>query len=229
MSNQGGLFVVNTHSIQLPDLINFYSNVDKFSIFIETPKFKNIKVNPIYLGLSAHGRTDAIIIDHPNGEQTGWNNESGIMEPIFDLPPNQLRSEDVFEALKPLFFSDKLKIGYNIKLDIKNLSSFYNQKVISKPYFDLMLASFFYNNSLRNNPSLLDCAKEHMYIDKFPELTSTFDKTSYSGITQYIGFRTETIFKLYHYFFPYLENNLQNLWSLQTNILEQLIQGENKQ
>jgi DNA polymerase I-like protein with 3'-5' exonuclease and polymerase domains len=223
MNNQSGLLVVNTHRIQLLDVIDFYSKVDMFSIFIETT-FLN-KQESIYIGISAYGRTDVFIINHPNGEFVRWDidNSTNKKTPVFDNQLLTLSLEETLSTLKPLFFSDKLKIGYNIKLDIKNILHFYNADTLPQPYFDIMLAEYTINNSSRNIPSLVDCGKKHLLIEKFPELTVNFNQTSYSEMTQYIGFRAETIFKLYYELKPYLENNLKDSMDMQTQLLNKVL------
>ena len=111
------------------------------------------------------GRTDVIPMGHPNGEFLHWDKDlllsgqrkveagkelkdadysknEAKWKPVFGSPPEQLLPGDVFKALKPLFFSDKLKIGHNVKFDLKSIAKYYRGVVPSKPYFDTMMASF---------------------------------------------------------------------------------------
>ena len=113
---------------------------------------------------------------HPNGEFIRWDKDmlkGGLAKlakgkpvtdadysknkanwrPVFGPAPKQLLPGDVFKALKPLFFSDKLKIGHNVKFDLKSIAKYYRGVVPSKPFFDTLMASFIIDN--RNRLSLI--------------------------------------------------------------------------
>jgi DNA polymerase-1 len=57
---------------------------------------------------------------------------------VFSDPPQQLSRAEVFEALRPLFFSDLLKIGHNVKFDARSISKYYGE-IPPGPYMDTML------------------------------------------------------------------------------------------
>ena len=52
--------------------------------------------------------------------------------------PEQLSRSVVFETLKPLFFSDLIKIGHNVKFDARSISKYY-EAIPSAPFRDTML------------------------------------------------------------------------------------------
>lgn len=51
----------------------------------------------------------------------------------------QLRPDIVFAALRPLFFSDRLKIGHNLKFDLESVAKYYGGEVMPGPYADTMI------------------------------------------------------------------------------------------
>ena len=136
---------------QLQELVEFYSKVDAFAFDVESVgdnRLQPIVNDVLWISLATEGRTDVIPMGHPNGEFLHWNKElllSGQRKleagkqlketdyskneskwvPVFDAPPEQLLPGDVFKELKPLFFSDKLKIGHNVKFDLKSIAKYY--------------------------------------------------------------------------------------------------------
>ena len=133
---------------QLDDLVNYYLTQPSFAFDVETVGENRIQpvVNDVmWISLATDGRTDVIPMGHPNGEFLHWDKEmllSGQRKfaagkeltdadysknqakwtPVFGAPPAQLLPGDVFKALKPLFFSNKLKIGHNVKFDLKSIA-----------------------------------------------------------------------------------------------------------
>ena len=175
---------------QLQDLVEFYSKVDAFAFDVETVGENRIQpvVNDVmWISLATEGRTDVIPMGHPNGEFLHWDKEmllSGQRKaaagktltdadysknqakwtPVFDAPPEQLLPGEVFQALKPLFFSDKLKIGHNVKFDLKSIAKYYRGVVPKKPFFDTLMAMFVIDNRNRNALGLAACAEKVLGI-----------------------------------------------------------------
>ena len=59
-------------------------------------------------------------------------------EAIYAEPPVQLRITDVLPILEPLLFSDRGKIGHNVKFDLSSLAKYYKRE-IPGPYHDTIL------------------------------------------------------------------------------------------
>ena len=81
------------------------------------------------ISLAGPGRSDVIPCGHP------------------DRRP-QLRVEDVFDALEPLFFSDRRKINQNVGFDLLSIAKYYG-KIPPPPYADVMTMVFLLNENLR--------------------------------------------------------------------------------
>ncbi len=67
---------------------------------------------------------------------------------LYDDPPQQLWAGQVFEALRPLLFSKRRKIGHNIKFDLASISKYYANEVIPTPYGDTGVLQHMLNENL---------------------------------------------------------------------------------
>ena len=81
------------------------------------------------ISLAGPGRSDVIPCGHPD-------------------PRRQLYRTDVFEALQPLFFSDRRKINQNVGFDLLSVSKYYDEVVPPPPYGDVMTLVFLINENL---------------------------------------------------------------------------------
>lgn len=66
---------------------------------------------------------------------------------VMSEPPPQLQRSEVFEALRPLFFSDLVKVGHNVKFDARSISKYYGE-IPPGPYADTMLLQHILNENL---------------------------------------------------------------------------------
>lgn len=61
-----------------------------------------------------------------------------VIPATFEPAPRQLDRFEVFEALRPLFFSDCVKVNHNVKFDARSIQKYYSE-LPSKPYCDTMV------------------------------------------------------------------------------------------
>ena len=237
---------------QLADLVEFYSKVDAFAFDVETVGENRIqpKVNDVmWISLATEGRTDVIPMGHPNGEFLYWDKEmlpSGQRKaaanktlteadysknqakwnPVFDASPAQLLPGDVFKALKPLFFSDQLKIGHNVKFDLKSIAKYYRGVVPKKPYFDTLMASFIIDNRSRNALGLAACAERELGIKVEKGIGAMVEVHSFSEVAHYSGFDSEVTWKLYKSLDAKLQGSLKKVWQLEMDVVAALCDME---
>ena len=237
---------------QLQDLVEFYSKVDGFAFDVETVGENRIQpvVNDVlWISLATDGRTDVIPMGHPNGDFVRWDKEmllSGQRKlaagkevketdysknqlkwtPVFGTPPDQLLPGDVFKALKPLFFSDKLKVGHNIKFDLKSIAKYYRGIVASKPYFDTMMAAFVIDNRNRGSLGLKDCAEKFLKIKVEKGIGAMVEVHSFTDVAHYSGLDAEATWKLYKFLLPKLEGSLARVWKLEMDVIAALCDME---
>ena len=237
---------------QLQELVEFYSKVDGFAFDVETVGENRIQpvVNDVlWISLATEGRTDVIPMGHPNGDFLQWDKElllSGQKKvaagkelketdysknqakwtPVFDAPPEQLLPGDVFKALKPLFFSDQLKVGHNIKFDLKSIAKYYRGVVPKKPFFDTLMAAFVIDNRNRGKLGLKDCSEKYLKIKVEKGIGAMVEVHSFSEVAHYSGFDSEVTWKLYKELAPKLTGSLARVWGLEMDIVGALCDME---
>ena len=237
---------------QLEDLVEFYSEVDAFAFDVETVGENRIqpKVNDVlWISLATEGRVDVIPMGHPNGEFVRWDKElllSGERKaaagkvltdadysknqarwtPVFGEPPAQLLPGVVFTALKPLFFSDKLKIGHNVKFDLKSVAKYFRGVVPSKPFFDTLMASFIIDNRTKNSLGLADCAKRELKLHVEKGVGAQVEVHSFTDVANYSALDAEATWLLYKSLAPKLTGSLQRVWHLEMDVVAALCDME---
>jgi DNA polymerase I-like protein with 3'-5' exonuclease and polymerase domains len=237
---------------QLEELVEFYSKVDGFAFDVETVGENRIQpvVNDVlWISLATEGRTDVIPMGHPNGDFLKWDKElllSGQKKvaagkelketdysknqakwtPVFDAPPEQLLPGDVFKALKPLFFSDQLKVGHNVKFDLKSIAKYYRGVVPKKPFFDTLMAAFVIDNRNRGKLGLKDCSEKYLKIKVEKGIGAMVEVHSFSEVAHYSGFDSEVTWKLYKELAPRLTGSLARVWGLEMDVVGALCDME---
>lgn len=129
-----------------------------------------------WIGLATKGHSWAIPMGHPNGEvlvpeQRGDGStvppeghrtilKSGkesmakakyFIPATFTAPPAQLRQEQVFKALEPLFMDDAItKINQNIKFDCKSVAKYYGGELPKGRYIDTQILMHIADENLLN-------------------------------------------------------------------------------
>ncbi len=177
-----------------------------------------------WIGIAIDGKSWAIPMGHPNGdiitpEERGDGStvpppgyrtilKSGkeslakarYYKPAeFTEPPEQLSKTVVFDALKPLFFSDLLKIGHNVKFDARSITKYYEQ-LPPGPYMDTMLMQHVLDENLPNYSleKLL-----HTNFDDFDpysrygKLGSIIDQVSFDQASEYVHLDVRWTWLLY--------------------------------
>ena len=237
---------------QLDELVEYYEKVDSFAFDVETigeDRIQPVVNDVLWISLATEGRVDVIPMGHPNGEFLDWDKElllsgqrkleagkkltdadysknQARWKPVFYAPPPQLLPGEVFKALKPLFFSDKLKIGHNIKFDLKSIAKYYRGQVPAKPYFDTMMASFVIDNRYRGYLGLADCAKRELGIVIEKGVGAKVEVHSFSAVAKYSGLDADATYKLYKALEPKLQGSLQRVWALEMDVTAALCDME---
>jgi DNA polymerase I-like protein with 3'-5' exonuclease and polymerase domains len=159
-------------------------------------------------------------------KETDYSKNQAKWTPVFDAPPEQLLPGDVFKALKPLFFSDQLKVGHNIKFDLKSIAKYYRGVVPKKPFFDTLMAAFVIDNRNRGKLGLKDCAEKYLKIKVEKGIGAMVEVHSFSEVAHYSGFDSEVTWKLYKELAPKLTGSLARVWGLEMDIVGALCDME---
>lgn len=138
------------------------SQEDAFVIDVETNGLDHLSNWCTWVGLASYGQCHLIPIGHTRGRmlRAGYSEmvlppeherellQSGklsqrkrkvIHEPVFGDPGVQLDPAMVFDELGPLLFSDKIKIGHNVKFDMMTVAKYYGGELPPPPYEDTIV------------------------------------------------------------------------------------------
>ena len=158
----------------LHEIVEAYSAFDEFVFDVETrgahrgrPELAEVA----WVSLAGPGRTDVIPCGHINGEMLEKAGQKRLptrdvdgnqlftekgnarysiqpIPPVFGPPPEQLWPSQVFGALEPLFFSERRKIGHNVKFDLTAVAKYYDDRVPPQPYGDTIVLHHLLNESM---------------------------------------------------------------------------------
>jgi DNA polymerase I-like protein with 3'-5' exonuclease and polymerase domains len=237
---------------QLQEFVEYYENVDAFAFDVETigeDRLYPVINDVCWISFATEGRTDVIPMGHPNGSFEDWDKplllegqrrlESG--KPITDAhyskdqrkweakfgpAPEQLLPGEVFAAIKPIMFSDKLKIAHNAKFDLKSVAKYFRGRVPSKPYFDTLTASFIINNLNKNSLGLKACVQRELGVEMEKGVGENVALHSFEEVANYSGIDSALTWELYKALAPKITGNLQKVWKLEMDVLAALCDME---
>lgn len=162
-----------------------------------------------WIGMATHGRTISIPLGFANGDYlrtefpltpTGqkWVDEGKVPKAmhyskdkrkgvrVFSDPPPHLRFDaEVKEILRPLFFSDRLKVNANIKFDIESLAKHFGGDLIPGPYADTMIAGFVLDMRNKGRLDLASCAEREVGYHMTKGVGADISKQSFQDVAKY--------------------------------------------
>jgi len=236
---------------QLQEFVTYYMGVDAFAFDIETigeHRLHTVINDVCWLSFATEGRVDVIPMGHPNGDlidytkplllsgekrlaagkpllDSSYSSDERKWIPNFTEPPEQLTRGEVFAAIKPLMFSDKLKIGHNIKFDLKSVAKYFGGKVPSKPYFDTLMATFVID-SQEKDLGLAACVKREVGVEVEKGVGTNISLHSFEAVAKYSGIDAEVTWALYKVLNAKLDDKLQRVWRLEMDVLSALCDME---
>ena len=236
---------------QLQEFVDAYMGVEAFAFDIETigeNRLHTVINDVCWLSFATEGRVDVIPMGHPNGElidytkplllsgekrlaagkpllESSYSSDERKWIPNFTEPPAQLTRAEVFAAITPLMFSDKLKIGHNIKFDLKSVAKYFGGKVPSKPYFDTLMATFVID-SQEKDLGLAACVKREVGIQVEKGVGANIALHSFDAVAKYSGIDAQVTWELYKALNAKLDSKLQKVWRLEMDVLSALCDME---
>jgi len=237
---------------QLQEFVEYYSKVEAFAFDVETigKRRAHPVVNDVaWISFATEGRVDVIPMGHPNGDfefytkpllkagkeridkgkpltDTHFSKNKERWVPQFSDPPTQLLPATVFSAIRPLMFGKQLKIGHNVKFDLKSVAKYYRGQVPTKPYFDTLMAGIIVNNLNRNMLSLKESVKRELSIEIEKGVGEDISQHSFDDVAKYSAIDAEVTWKLYKVLNSKLDDNLQKVWRLEMDVLGALCDME---
>jgi DNA polymerase I-like protein with 3'-5' exonuclease and polymerase domains len=237
---------------QLDEFVAAYSKVDGFAFDVETIGEHRILpvINDVaWIAFATDGRVDVIPMGHPNGDfqfhtkpllkagqaqiakgkpltDAHFSKNKMHWKPQFNEPPVQLLPGQVFKAIEPLMFGPQLKVGHNLKFDLKSIAKYYRKRVPLKPYFDTLMASFLINNLNRFDLSLQACVKRELGIEIEKGVGEDISQHAFDIVAKYAAIDADVTWKLYRALEPKITGALQQVWKLEMDVLRSLCDME---
>ena len=230
---------------QLSELVEYYLSKDSFVYDVETmgdyrgdPRQNQV----VWIALATYDRVDVIPMGHPNGDyiRTEYpllpsaqdriikglplraidhSKDERKATKIFSEPPEQLTPGEVFKALKPLFFSDLLKIGHNLKFDLQSVTKYLGQ-LPSQPYACTLNAAFILDTRNSRQLGLDDCLKREFDYNMVKGVGAQIEAHTFDDVATYAALDAEWTWKLWKKFEPRLDrDNVRGIFNLEMDVL----------
>jgi DNA polymerase I-like protein with 3'-5' exonuclease and polymerase domains len=124
------------------------------------------------MSMATDGLAVAIPFGHPNGDvliskaTRKKNKETGKFDAIaavYDEPPEQMTPSEVFSILKPLFFSDRMKIAHNATFDLISTAKYWGE-IAPPEYSDTIVLQWLLDENMKQK-GLKDLVKKYYKVD----------------------------------------------------------------
>lgn len=155
--HQTNLVLTRAH---LDDVVEHFMRYDAFAFDVESqgenrgvPTRNDVSI----LSMATYGMAVVIPMGHPNGDRLiqratrRKNKVTGKFDTIpavYEDPPQQLSPSEVFEALRPLFFSNRTKIAHNATFDLISVAKYFGNEVPPGPHEDTIVIQHLLNENL---------------------------------------------------------------------------------
>lgn len=239
---------------QLDDVVAAYLEFDEFVFDVET--FGEYRLDPqrneiFWISMAGPGRADVLPCGHPIGERIAYapgdalhrispqgkhqerrvNPDSG-REKWFDIPepftpaPKQLWVSEVAEALTPLMFSERRKVGHNVKFDLESIAKYYGGKVPPPPYGDTLVVARLVNEN-HLNYSLGQCVKRAFGFEYDKSKGKKLEVYPYSEAYEYSYLDAKYGWLLWQKLLPLLDREeVRHIFDMEMDLLPVLIDME---
>jgi DNA polymerase I-like protein with 3'-5' exonuclease and polymerase domains len=140
--------------------VDYFLEQEAFAFDVETTgdlRGVPMQNEVVWMGIATAGMTKVIPFGHPNGNvlisraTRKKNKFTGKFDNIpaqYSEPPDQLRPSVVFSALKPLFFSDRVKIAHNATFDLISTAKYFGE-IPPPEYSDTIVLQWLLDENLR--------------------------------------------------------------------------------
>lgn len=208
---------------QLHEVVEAYSDFNEFAFDVETlptrksrdpkrdkPGLDSTTNRVFWLALAGPMRVDVIPLGHPTG-------------------PRQLGRSAVFEALKPIFFSDRRKIGHNVKFDLLSIAKYYGDVCPPPPYGDTMTAVHLLDENWgrKGGFNLENLVKQYLHYEYEEKLGAKASTVSFDRAARYVGLDAGLTWvlwkKMWRRYQDPKRKKLLDLFNMEMEVLEVLL------
>ncbi len=160
---------------------------------------------------------------HRQARESDYSRDKRKATRTFESAPEQLSPAEVFAELKPLFFSDKLKIGHNLVFDLCSVAKYFDKTIPVGPYFDTMVGSFIYDNRNKNKCGLDDCLERELGYMMEKGVGAQVEVHAFSVVAKYAYLDAKYTFMLWKVVRDKIkESGVENIMKLEMDVLEVL-------
>lgn len=215
-------YSVITDTRSLKELVRHYQDKPAFAFDVETTGDQRLDCTRnvvTWLSLATDDRCDVVPIQHPNGELLSIEypllkvgerrKEQGLpLRPSdysrdikkavrhFGPPPQQLFHAEVFEATAPLFQGEAMKIGQNLKFDLKSVAKYLGGQVPAGRYFDTMIASWLIDSRRTGRLDLAANLKRELGVDMVKGVGAMVEAHSFDEVAKYSALDSYWVYRL---------------------------------
>jgi DNA polymerase I-like protein with 3'-5' exonuclease and polymerase domains len=224
--------LVTTRS-DLDEVVAYFQNDAEYMCFdVETlgdyrgDPWRNVVA---WISLGDSKQTFVIPCGHPNGEfvehifplkesedlkarlarglkprKSDYSVSMKLAQTVFTEPPDQLDRTTVFGALKPLFFSDILKVGQNLSFDLGSVAKYLGD-IPAPPYADTMIAAFLVDSSRSFGYGLQELTKRYTDMEIEKGVGKEIEKHTFTEVAKYSGLDVVATSKIWDALQPRLD------------------------
>lgn len=204
----------------------------------------------MWVTLATQGRADAIPLGHPHGEfvrhdfpltaagerrvaegkaplKTSYSRDVRKATSLWTPAPPQISWPEAREVLRPLLFSDRLKVGQNIKFDIKSLAKHFGGEIMPPPYADTGIAGFLLDVRNRGRLDLASIVSREVEYTMTKGVGKEIEAHSFSVAARYAWLDVRYTWLAWRSLAAQIaESDLENLWRLEMDVLDVVIRME---
>lgn len=187
----------------------------------------------VWMSLATEGRAVVIPFGHPNGDvlvrkatkkKNKVTGKFDMIPAVYDDPPEQLRPSEVFQALRPLFFSDRIKIAHNATFDLISVTKYFAGEVVPGPYHDTIVIQWLLNENLKAK-GLKDLVERYYNVVYDHENVGKWiEAHPFSKVAHYAYMDAKYTWLLWKRLYPLIEQaGLQRVFDLEQRVLGVLL------
>jgi len=162
---------------------------------------------------------------YKSGTRKGQAYKTPLMVPVYDEPPKQISTGNVFEILKPLFWEPGLiKEGHGFLYDLTATKKYYGE-IIPPPYGDTIIKQWLLNENMIGRLGLKDLVIKY-YKDDYDTDNSgkKIETVPFSKAAKYTYLDAKYTWLLSEKFDPMLDaENLRNIYDIEMGVLGALV------
>jgi DNA polymerase-1 len=153
-----------------------------------------------------------------------------VVPAVYDQVPQQLNRSEVLEVLRPLFFSDLVKVGHNVKFDARSIGKYYGE-IPHGPFADTILMQHILNENLMSYSLEQVIMKNYGGYNPYSregKVGKIIDDVPFDVASRYVHLDARWTWMLYTRMWRIISNNedLLKCFNLDSSVLRVLMEME---